>query len=178
MLSLGLRLPLSGSGCSPPASLPPVGHGPVCSQLALLWYSVSPLFCEQAWQCPRLELFVGKFSLFLFSLAIALSGLLSHVSSLRLPSGHSGPVLPLSSAARASLFSPRLLVVDPSVWATSPLGVAVRCVIWVLFIYFFFPVMLPSEIPKLPTDLPVRGFPDVWKLLLFYDSLPKTGLHP
>ena len=38
--------------------------------------------------------------------------------------------------------------------------------------------MLPSEIPKLPTDLPVRGFPGVWKLLLFYDSLPGMGLHP
>ena len=32
--------------------------------------------------------------------------------------------------------------------------------------------MLPSEIPKLPTDPPVKGFPGVWKLLLFYDSLP------
>ena len=31
--------------------------------------------------------------------------------------------------------------------------------------------MLPSEIPKLPTDLPERGFLGVWKLLLFYDSL-------
>ena len=31
--------------------------------------------------------------------------------------------------------------------------------------------MLPSEIPKLPTELPVRGFPGVWQLLLFYDSL-------
>ena len=31
--------------------------------------------------------------------------------------------------------------------------------------------MLPSEIPKLPTDPLVRGFPDVWKVLLFYNSL-------
>ena len=31
--------------------------------------------------------------------------------------------------------------------------------------------MLPSEILKLPTDPPARGFPTVWKLLL-YDSLP------
>ena len=38
-------------------------------------------------------------------------------------------------------------------------------------------VMLPSEIPKLPTDPPVRGFPTIWKLLL-QDSLPRTGLHP
>ena len=71
-------------------------------------------------QCLRLELFVGKFSLSLslsltstflslsLSLAIPQFGLLSQVSSLRLPSGHSGPVLTLSNAARASLFSPRL----------------------------------------------------------------------
>ena len=43
---------------------------------------------------------------------------------------------------------------------------------------FFLPVMLPSEIPKLPTDPPVRGFPTVWKLLLLHDSLPRTSLRP
>ena len=49
--------------------------------------------------------------------------------------------------------------------------------LWGLFIYLFFlPVMLPSEIPKLPTDTPVREFPGVWKLLLFYNSLPGVGL--
>ena len=32
--------------------------------------------------------------------------------------------------------------------------------------------MLPSEIPKLPTDPLVRGFPSVWNLLLLHDSLP------
>ena len=37
--------------------------------------------------------------------------------------------------------------------------------------------MLPSEIPKLPTELPVRGFPGVWKLLFYY-SLPRMDLHP
>ena len=49
--SLGPRLPPSGSGC--PLCLSLEGDGPVCSQLALL----SPLFCEQAWQCLRLGLF-------------------------------------------------------------------------------------------------------------------------
>ena len=39
------------------------GDGPVRSQLALLWYSLIPLFCEQARLCLRLELFTGKFSL-------------------------------------------------------------------------------------------------------------------
>ena len=66
--------------------------------------------------------------------------------------------------------APNLLVADVSVWAPSLLGVAIRHVIcgFYLFIYLFFLlVMLPSEIPKLPTDPLVRGFPGAWKLLLF-----------
>ena len=39
---------LFGSGWRLPAFLPPVGDGPVRSWLALLWYSLSPLFCEWA----------------------------------------------------------------------------------------------------------------------------------
>ena len=35
----------SSSGRLKPASLPPGGEGPVRSQLALLWYSLNPLFC-------------------------------------------------------------------------------------------------------------------------------------
>ena len=31
----------------------------------------------------------------------------------------------------------------------------------------FLPVMLPSEVPRLATDSPVRVFPGVWKLLCF-----------
>ena len=95
--SLGPRLSLSSSGCPLPASLSPAEDGPVCSWLALLWYLLSPLFCERAWQCLTLEFFVGKFSLSLFfplSLAILQFGLLSHVSSLRLSSEHSGPICP------------------------------------------------------------------------------------
>ena len=38
--------------------------------------------------------------------------------------------------------------------------------------------MLPSNISKLPTDTPVRGFPTVWKLLLLHYSLLRVGLHP
>ena len=38
--------------------------------------------------------------------------------------------------------------------------------------------MFPSEISKLPTDPPVKGFPAVWKLLLLHDSLPRMGLIP
>ena len=59
--------------------------------------------------------------------AIPQSGLLAQVSSLRLLLGHSGLVLTLSNAARASLPSPRLLVGDggegfAGVCAASPLG--------------------------------------------------------
>ena len=38
----------SGSGCHKAASVPPGGEGLVHSWLALLWYSLNPLFCEQA----------------------------------------------------------------------------------------------------------------------------------
>ena len=35
--------------------------------------------------------------------------------------------------------------------------------------------MLPSEVPRLATDLPVRVFPDVWKLLSFLRLLSRVG---
>ena len=38
----------SGSDCCPPASLPLAGDGPFCSWLALLWYLLSPSFCDRA----------------------------------------------------------------------------------------------------------------------------------
>ena len=103
-------------------------------------------------------------SLFFLSLAIPQFGLLSPVMSLRLPLGHSGLVLTLGNAAHASLFSCSLLVMDVSVWATSPLGIAVRQIICGFYL-FFLPVMLCSKIPKLPTDPLVRVFPGVWILL-------------
>ena len=100
----------------------------------------------------RLKIFVGKFSLsFFLSLAILQFGLLSHVSSLRLSSGHSGLVLTLSNEACASLFSPRLLVADVSVWATSLLGVVVRRVI--CGFYLFFP---PSYVALCDFKAPYR----------------------
>ena len=95
---------------------------------------------------------MGKFSfslsfffVFFFFLSFSLSlafpsfGLLSHVSSLRFPSGHSGLLLTLSNAARTSLFSPHLLVVDVSLWATSPMGVTVRHIICVFYLFIFPP---------------------------------------
>ena len=54
--------------------------------------------------------------------AIPQSGLLDQLSSLRLPSGHSGLVLTLSNAAHASLPSPSLLVVGAGICTASLLG--------------------------------------------------------
>ena len=149
----------SGSGCCPPASLPPVGSdGPVWSPLALFWYLLNPLFCEQARWRLRLELFAGKFSVlfFFFSLSgyptvwVAISHLLPQIVLRAL---RPGPYP--KHAAHASLSSPCLLVADGSVWATSPLGVVVRHIYCGgFFLLLLLPVMLPSEIPKLPTDPP------------------------
>ena len=72
LLAVWYRMPLSGSGHRPPASLPPARDGRVHYQLALLWYLLSPWFCEQSRQCLRLELFVEKFFLSL-SLSLWLS---------------------------------------------------------------------------------------------------------
>ena len=123
-----LHASLSASGC---------GEGPIHNWIALLlWYLLNPLFCEQVRLC--IKVFRGKvLSLSFFLFGDPQFGLLSHVSSLRLSSGHSGLVLTLSTddADRTSLSSPHLLVVDVSVWATSPLTVAVRHV----FCQFFSP---------------------------------------
>ena len=117
--------------------------------------------------------------IFSLSLANPQFKLLSQVSSLPLPSGHSGPVLALSNAARSSPFCPHLLVADAGVWGTFLLGVAFRHVICGFYL-FFLPVRLPSKIQKLPPDPPVRGFPGVWKLPLLrlpsWDGSPSLAL--
>ena len=130
----------SSSGCGRPASLPLVGEGPVRSRLALLWCLLNPLFCE--WARLRVRALCGESSLF-YSLwqSDSFGCYLSCVSSLILSPGHSGLVLTLSAdyAARASPSSPRSLVVDASLWATSLLTFEVRCV----FCEFFF---FPSQV--------------------------------
>ena len=100
--------------------------------------------------------------------AIPQSGLLAQVSSLRLPSGHSGLVLTLSNAAHASLPSPRLLVAGAGMCAALHWGSYCWAHnLWVLIIYLFFlTVMLPCVVPRLATDSTVRVFPGVWKLLI------------
>ena len=109
-------MPLWGCDCpllalAALAFLSLAGDGPVCSQLLLL----TPVFCEHTWQCLRLGFFHWG--------SYPGSGLLFQVTSLRLPSGHSGPILTLSNEASTSLPSPRLLVADAGVCTASPLGV-------------------------------------------------------
>ena len=69
----------SGSGWHIPASLPLAEEEPVCSRLALFWFSLNPLFCEQA----RLHVraFHGKFLFFLVSLEIPHFGLIGNKSN-------------------------------------------------------------------------------------------------
>ena len=119
------------------------GDGPFFCWLALLWCSLSPCSVSRL-AVPKVRAFCGKvlsLSLFFFSLSLAIPQfeLLSHIKPLRLPSGHSGLVFTISNAARASLFSPHLLVVDVSIWATSPLSVVVRHVICGFYLFIFPP---------------------------------------
>ena len=155
-------LPASGGRW---ASLLPASSPLVFAQSFVLWTGLAVPWVR-AFCVKVLSLYFLFF--YCLSLAVPWFGLLSQVSAFRLPSGHSGPVLTLSSAACTFLFSPCLLVADASVWATSPLGVAVKCVICGFYLFIFSSQLCcPLRFPKLPTDPPVRGFPGVWKLLLF-----------
>ena len=164
---------------------------PVCGVVGLLSLGPSlplPPPPSQGWDCPQLassslELLTpfvlrmagSEFQPFIslsLSLAIPQFKLLSHESSLQLPSGHSGLVLTLSNATRSSPSCPHLLMADAGLWGTFLLAVAFRHVICGFYL-FFLPVRLPSEIQKLPPDPPVRGFPGVWKLPLL--RLPSPG---
>ena len=149
--------------------------GGACTQLSS--FGIGSILCSVRRPGCALEPFAEKFSLSLFFLfGDPQFGLLSHISSLRSSSGHSGLVLTLSKdyAARASLSSPCSLVTDMNLWATFQLATVVRCVFCEVF--FFLLAMLPSEIPKLPTDPPMRGFSTIWKRL--HDSLPRMSLCP
>ena len=114
-----------------PAPLPPAsgGAGPVCSLRALLWTCSVPLFCERPAVCS------GRL-IFSLSFAVPQFKLITHKSSLRLSSGHSGPVLTLSSDARSSQSRPHLLVADAGVWGTFLMGVAFRHVICGFYLFF------------------------------------------
>ena len=101
--------------------------------------------------------------------AIPQSGLLSQVSSLRLPLGHSGPVLtmqpvPSCPAPACSGGYRRLCCFSAGSyrWAHN---------LWVLIIYLFvLLVILLSEIPRHATDPLEKAFPGVWKFPLFFKT--------
>ena len=104
-----------------------------------------------------LELFTGKFSLsfFFFSLWLSQFGLLSHISSLRLSSGHSGLFLILSMQPMPPCSAPtHCWQTRASGLATSLLGVVVRCVNCGFF--FFFPpgyvALWDSKTPHRPAN--------------------------
>ena len=106
------------------------------------------------------------------SLAIPQFKLVTHKNSLLLSSGHSGPVLTLSNAARSSPFRPHLLVADAGVWGTFLLGVAFRHVICGFHLFFPSQSGCLSRFKELPPDPPVQGFPGIWKLPLIKTPFP------
>ena len=99
------------------------------------WYLLNPLFCE--WVRLHVRAFHRKALFLSLSLVIPQFGWISHVSLLKLSSVHSGLVfaLNLNYTACTSLSSP-MLVVDVSIWATSPLATVVRCLFCVLLLFF------------------------------------------
>ena len=144
-----------------------------------------------------LQPFTGNFSLFFFfSLAIPQFGLPSHVSSLRLSSGHWGLILTLSNAARTSLFSspyppyspppphppPRSHPSTPIPACWWQMRASGLLLLWelqlsVYSVVVFCFVLFPSGYVALwysqtPTDPPVRGFPNVWR---FFTKTPSPG---
>ena len=128
----------SGAEFAPfPSPLPPASGGdePIHPRLALLWNCSVPLFCKRPAVC-------SGWLIFSLSFAVPQFKLVSHKSSLQLPSGHSGPV---QQCRHSSPFCPHLLVADAGVWGTFLLGVAFRHVICGFYL-FFLPVRLHSEI--------------------------------
>ena len=115
--------------------------------------------------------------IFSHSLAIPRFKLLSHVSSLQLPSGHSGLVLTLSNAACSSPFRPHLLVADEGVRRTFLLGVAFRHVSCGFYL-FLLPVRLPSEIQKLPQTHQCEGFLVFGNFLYYMTPFPGRVFIP
>ena len=92
------------------------------------------------------------------SLAIPQFKFLTQKSSLRLSSGHSGPVLTLSNAACSFLFSPHLLVADAGVWGTFLLGVAFRHVICAFYLLFPSQSGCPPRFKNFPQTHQCEGF--------------------
>ena len=133
-----------------PLPLASGGAGLVRCRLALPWTCSDPLFCERPAVCSGWLIF----SLLLFHRF----KLVTHKSSLRLSSGHSGPVLTLSNAARSSPFRPHLLVADAEVWGTFLLGVAFRHVICGFYLLFPSQSGCPPRFKNFPQTRQCEGF--------------------
>ena len=151
-----------GRGCGPwgracPFPVPPAsslwrgwaGLKPVLRGLP--WTCSVPLFCEQPAVC-------SGWLIFSLSFAVPHFKLVTHKSSFRLSSGHSGPVLTLSNAALASLFHPHLLVADAGVWGTLLLGVAFRHVICGFYLLFPSQSGCPLRFKNFPQTHQCKGF--------------------
>ena len=136
-----------------PLPLPPASGWVwlVCSLRALLWTFSVPLFCE------RLAVCSGRL-IFSLSFAVPQFKLVTHKSSLRLSSGHSGLVLTLRNAAGSSPFRPHLLVADAGVWGTFLLGVAFRHVICEFYLFFPSQLGCPLGFKNFPQTRQCEGF--------------------
>ena len=101
--------------------------------LALLWYSLSPLFCEQARLCLRA--FRGKVPPLSFSPWLSHSlGCYLALAPSDCPQGIQAQSLPYTGSPRLPV-QPLLAGGGSSIWATSPLGVAVRCIFCGFFLF-------------------------------------------
>ena len=149
-----------GRGCGPWGRACPFPLSPAsCHRRgwASLWPASSswtcsvPLFCEWPAVCSGRLIFSLSFAVPQFKLE-------THKSSLRLSSGHSGPVLTLSNATRSSPFRPHLLVADAGIWGTFLLGVAFRHVICGLYLFFPSQSGCPPRFINFPQTCQCEGF--------------------
>ena len=146
---MGLSLPLSPPPCLLPlAGLGQSGPQPASSSLDLL----------RSFVLRTAGSVFGPVNFFSLSFAVPQFKLVTHKSSLRLPSGHSGLVLTLSNAAGSSLFRPHLLVADAGVWGTFLLGVAFRHVICEFYLFFPSQLGCPPRFKNFPQIHQCEGF--------------------
>ena len=108
---------------------------------------------------PQVRVFQGKALLPFFSLSLAVPqfGLLSHISSLRLSSGHSCPVLTLSMHCKPPCSAPACWWQMQVSWATCPLGVNGYVHI-LCFLFFSSQLFCPLRLPNSPQTCPGEGF--------------------
>ena len=143
---------LWGRVCPFPLPPPPVscGAGPVQSRRA-------PLDLRRPFVLPAAGNVFGLVNFLSLCFAVPLFKLVSHKSSFRLPSGHSGLVLTLSNAYRSSPFRPHLLVADAGVWGTFLLGVAFRHVTCGFYL-FSSQLGCPPRFKNFPQTRQCEGF--------------------